>query len=142
MEAALGITASCVATFRPLFKSCGFGWHSRKRDRSSHYQLQQEPRDGFSRTTKPTTAGFGPASDIINDKSDHDGSEHELTIRKTGKIDVTSVTEEYPNPLVSSPRKKAFDKDLADFPGRARSYDWTYATDPEDMMVYNNRETV
>ncbi|KAG7105258.1 hypothetical protein HYQ44_016570 [Verticillium longisporum] len=28
MEPALGITAACVATFRPLFKNWGFGWSS------------------------------------------------------------------------------------------------------------------
>ena len=78
MEPALGITASCAATFRPLFKGCGFGWKS-SRQHSVGYQLrEQRPRDVFKPVTDTQRAESGPGFDVPKDDGARYGSEREL----------------------------------------------------------------
>ncbi|PKS05666.1 hypothetical protein jhhlp_008186 [Lomentospora prolificans] len=93
MEAALGITASCVATFRPLLKGCGFGWNSR-RGYSDHIQLHEQPQS--SRAFAPVVVSPGSdhlelVMDNIVYKARPNGFEHELSICEKGRIQITSA---------------------------------------------------
>ena len=80
MEPALGITASGVATFRPLFRSCGFGGNSRGGHLTVYELPEQHPGDAFAPATNTRAAGSGPSFDAADDKNTLDGSEHELTV--------------------------------------------------------------
>ena len=135
----MGIIAACVATFRPLLKSWGFGWGSRRRGHSTHYQLPEQRRDGFTPATSPRAGVFTQTFDALSDKSDGEGgSEQELAIRKTVQINVTTA----PEPVALSPIRRNFERYSPDLPGRAISCDEAYFADAKERSEYTNRATV
>ncbi|KAM0276287.1 hypothetical protein ACHAQH_006917 [Verticillium albo-atrum] len=95
MEPALGITAACVATFRPLFKNWGFGWSSNNAYPSASGRLQlsntnpsklASSRDPYGRhesvllSRRSTVGGGGGGA--------RRDSQQELNISKTVRIEV------------------------------------------------------
>ncbi|EGY15832.1 uncharacterized protein VDAG_06996 [Verticillium dahliae VdLs.17] len=117
MEPALGITAACVATFRPLFKNWGFGWSSYGNNNNYNHRRKsgypsasggrlQLPssnpsrRDPYGRheslvLSRRSTAAA--AAEATAGGRDGDGdvgrleSQRELTISKTVRIEVETV---------------------------------------------------
>jgi hypothetical protein len=96
MEPALGIMAACIATYRPLFKTWGFGWGSTRRTtdahnnyslsrrRTGHWALSSE-RDLNEHSDDPRRQTF-EGSDVSAEG--HPNSE--LKIGKTVEIRITS----------------------------------------------------
>lgn len=142
MEPALGIIAACVATFRPLLKSWGFGWGSKRRGHSTHYQLPEQRRDGLTPATSPRERNvFSHTFEDLSDKSDGGdcGSEQELAIRKTVQIQVTTG----PEPVALSPIRRDFGAYSPGLPGRAISCDESYFIDSSGRKSgYLSRTTV
>lgn len=83
MEPALGITAACIATFRPLFKHSGFGWAS---DHSRPTEMG-EPSQGMNCGRTKSQGARSGEGDIciplntpqqVYSVNDLNGSEHGL----------------------------------------------------------------
>ena len=105
MEPALGIIAACVATFRPLFRSWGFGWtttktaprHSRRLQRASGGARKSGRSFVHSGEKAQRSPGFPPGGNDDHEDEHRDdddvesnSSELSLHISKVVEIDVVS----------------------------------------------------
>ncbi|KAH7021982.1 hypothetical protein EDB80DRAFT_628547 [Ilyonectria destructans] len=83
MEPALGITAACIATFRPLFKHSGFGWASDHSDPTEMGEPSQAMNCGRTKS-QDARGGEGDICIPLNtlqqvySVNDLNGSEHEM----------------------------------------------------------------
>ncbi|KAL9942757.1 hypothetical protein ACHAQF_006682 [Verticillium nonalfalfae] len=117
MEPALGITAACVATFRPLFKNWGFGWSSYGNNYNNNNSYNHHRKSGYPsasggrlqlsssnpsrrdpygrhvslvlsrRSTAAAAATAGGGDGTVGRRE----SQRELTISKTVRIEVETV---------------------------------------------------
>jgi hypothetical protein len=113
MEPALGIIAACVASFRPLFRSWGFGVRSTNAYPSGHIQLSNAKNTG--RLWDTSQCAYDAPQSIYRHYSRHgvsDGSKAGLMDKQRKRSDV-EMNLEGPDDLTRNQGRDSV-KDLSD----------------------------